>query len=50
MYPVHLKKLLAEEVKQMKIELTERDKKLLTFMGVFVIVALIGYYLVLPPR
>lgn len=32
----------------MKIELTERDKKLLTFMGVFVIVALIGYYLVLP--
>ena len=32
----------------MKIELTERDKKLLTFMGVFVIVVLIGYYLVLP--
>ena len=32
----------------MKIELTERDKKLLTFMGVFVLVALIGYYGVLP--
>ena len=32
----------------MKIELTERDKKLLTFMGVFVIVVLIGYYLILP--
>lgn len=32
----------------MKIELTERDKKLLTFMGVFVIVVLIGYYLTLP--
>ena len=32
----------------MKIELTERDKKLLTFMGVFVIVVLIGYYLVIP--
>ena len=32
----------------MKIELTERDKKLLTFMGVFVIVVLIGYYLIIP--
>ncbi len=32
----------------MKIELTERDKKLLTFMGVFVIVVLIGYYLTIP--
>lgn len=32
----------------MKIELIERDKKLLTFMGVFVIVVLIGYYLIIP--
>ncbi len=32
----------------MKIELTERDKKLLTFMGVFVIVVIIGYYLIIP--
>ena len=32
----------------MKIELTARDKKLLTFMGVFVLVALIGYYGVIP--
>jgi len=32
----------------MKIELTQRDKKLLTFMGVFVIVALMGYYAILP--
>jgi hypothetical protein len=28
--------------------LTERDKKLLTFMGVFVIMVLIGYYLIIP--
>lgn len=32
----------------MKIEMTERDKKLLTFMGVFVIVVIIGYYFTLP--
>lgn len=32
----------------MKIELTERDKKLLTFMGVFVIVVVIGYYFIIP--
>ena len=32
----------------MKIELTERDKKLLTFMGVFVIVVIIGYYFIIP--
>ncbi|MBR4341622.1 MAG: hypothetical protein IKP88_02740 [Lachnospiraceae bacterium] len=32
----------------MKIELTQRDKKLLTFMGVFVIVVLIGYYGIIP--
>ncbi len=32
----------------MKIELTERDKKLLTFMGIFVIVVCIGYWGVLP--
>lgn len=32
----------------MKIELTARDKKLLTFLGVFVIVVLIGYYGIIP--
>ncbi len=32
----------------MKIELTERDKKLLTFMGVFVIIVIIGYYFIIP--
>ena len=32
----------------MKIELTERDKKLLTFMAVFAIVTLMGYYLIIP--
>ena len=32
----------------MKIELTQRDKKLLTFLGVFVIVVLVGYYGILP--
>ena len=32
----------------MKIELTQRDKKLLTFLAVFVIVVLVGYYGVLP--
>ena len=32
----------------MKIELTEKDKKLLTFLGVFVIVVCIGYWGILP--
>ncbi|MCR5727362.1 MAG: hypothetical protein K6G24_07840 [Lachnospiraceae bacterium] len=32
----------------MKIELTERDKKLLTFMGIFVIIVCIGYWGILP--
>lgn len=32
----------------MKVELTQRDKKLLTFLGVFVIVVLVGYYGILP--
>ena len=32
----------------MKTELTQRDKKLLTFLGVFVIVVCIGYWGVLP--
>ncbi len=32
----------------MKIELTARDKKLLTFLGVFVIIVCIGYWGVLP--
>lgn len=32
----------------MKIELTQRDKKLLTFLAVFVIVVLVGYYGILP--
>ena len=32
----------------MKAELTQRDKKLLTFLGVFVIVVLVGYYGILP--
>jgi len=32
----------------MKIELTERDKKLLTFLGVFVIVVCVGYWGILP--
>ena len=32
----------------MKIELTQRDKKLLTFLGVFVIVVCIGYWGILP--
>ena len=32
----------------MKVELTQRDKKLLTFLGVFVIIVCIGYWGVLP--
>ncbi len=32
----------------MKIELTQRDKKLLTFLGVFVIIVCIGYWGILP--
>ena len=32
----------------MKISLTQRDKKLLTFLGVFVIIVLVGYYGILP--
>jgi len=32
----------------MKVELTQRDKKLLTFLGVFVIVVCIGYWGILP--
>ena len=45
---VYLKKQQEGVAEPMKIELTARDKKLLTFMGVFVLVALIGYYGVLP--
>jgi len=32
----------------MKVELTQRDKKLLTFLGVFVIIVCIGYWGILP--
>ena len=32
----------------MKVELTQRDKKLLTFLGVFVIIVCIGYWGIIP--
>lgn len=48
MYHVLWKKLREGRLRRMKIELTQRDKKLLTFLAVFVIVVLVGYYGVLP--